>query len=39
VTSNGPDVISYHLDTKRITFWDDKMRSEARKNRSLGDVY
>ncbi len=27
VTANGPDVISYNLDTKRITFWDDKTRS------------
>lgn len=31
IGANGVDTISYNLETKRITLWDDKFRSEARR--------
>jgi hypothetical protein len=29
LTAHGPDVISYNFESKRIIFWDDKIRSKA----------
>jgi hypothetical protein len=33
IGANGPDIISYNLETKVVTLWDDKFRSELRRIR------
>ena len=33
VTANGPDVISYNLETRTITLWDDKFRSARQRTK------